>query len=211
MESAKTVVNVWLEDDTTYQGATFSMHVSAKCLDGSALDERAVVVLDEKGRAAGVLKLAAPSEGSALFQGTVDVKAPEAPGMYTWHVVVSPDEEHPAADKPLHFSVAPLPNRRLTVTVRDVKTAAPLKDVSVFLYNQLYKGSRPVRVEGDEGGVVCAGIAANAPYEVRVECPNFNEGGCSVEPGEDPVEVCVEMLSVDYNKIVLGRPGYDQF
>lgn len=211
MSSAKTVVNTWLDDEVVYQGSRFAMHVSAKCLDGSSLGERAVVVLDEKGHAAGVLKLTSPSGGAALFQGTVDVEAPEVPGMYTWHIVVSPDGEHPAADKPLYFSVAPLPNRRLTLTVRDVKTGAPLKDVSAFLYNGLYTGSKPLRVEGDENGVINAGIAAGAPYEVRVECPNFNEGGCSVEAGEDPVEACAEMLSVNYNKVLLGQPGYDPF
>ena len=211
MSSAKTVVNVWLDDETTYQGKKIAIHVSAKCLDGSSLEKRAVVVLDERGRAAGVLKLASPSEGTALFQGTVDVKAPEEPGMYTWHVVVSPDETHPAADRPLHFSVTPLPTRCLTLVVRDVKTGAPLKDVSAFLYNELYKGNKPLRVEGDENGVINAGIAAGAPYEVRVECPNFNEGGCSIEAGEDPAETCVEMLSVNYNKVLLGQPGYDPF
>ena len=208
---AKTFINVWFDEVNLHQGASFKLHVSAKCQDDSAVQERTVVVLDEQGSAAGVVRLAAPGDGETLACGEASVTAPEQLGRHNWRVVVSPDATHPAAEKTLRFSVVARPEREICVRVTDVKTGKPLKDTSAFFYNTLQKGAKPLRAEGDENGVVRAGIAANAEYEVRVECPNFNEGGCTVEASEGPVEVGVEMLSCNYNKPRLGQPGYDPF
>ncbi len=207
----KTFVNVWFDEVNLYQGASFKLHVSAKCQDGSAVQGRTVVVLDEQGSAAGVVRLGAPGEGQTLACGEATVTAPEQLGRHNWRVVVSPDVTHPAAEKTLRFSVVARPEREVCVRVTDVKTGTPLKDTSAFFYNTVQKGAKPLRTEGDENGVVRAGIAANVEYEVRVECPNFNEGGCTVEAGEGPVEVGIAMLSCNYNKPRLGQPGYDPF
>lgn len=110
--SPSTALNVWLERGLLGAGEAFTVNMSAKCLDGASAVGRTVAVLDETGAAVGVARLGEPRLGRSACEVSVEVRAPEGPGLYGWQVAVAADVGHRGAVRALRFSVAPGPSAR---------------------------------------------------------------------------------------------------
>ena len=126
---------------------SFTVHVGTKCAAACRLTGQLIVVRDEAGIQVGKGKLGdTPWPGtSALYAAEVNLVAPAREGMYTWSVTSAGAESAPHEDAVGTFSflTAGPPDHRLTVTVLDEDTAAPVENVQVRL--GVYRASTDVR------------------------------------------------------------------
>ena len=142
--SSSTALNVWLERGLLGAGEAFTVNVSAKCLDGASAAGRTVAVLDETGAAVGVARLGEPRPGRPACEVSVELRAPEGPGLYGWQVAVAADAGHRGAVRALRFSVAPRAERPVILRLSDAKTGEPVGDAAAFFYGEGLEGAPAV-------------------------------------------------------------------
>lgn len=210
--AAKVGVTAWGVRNPLVAGAPFEVNVSAKALDGLALGEVHLVVVDETGAEiacalqaqcepphAQTCDEAAPAETSAaaahvptVISAVIGLRAPQACGPHAWKVEVRRGGEV-LASRPVPLSVTPLPSRNVSVLVTDAETGEPLSDASVFFYNDALSRVKPLSSVSDGHGLASALVVADAPYSVRVECLDHDEGTCSIAAGkaDEPAEASV--------------------
>ena len=129
---------VWAIPSPVVAGEPFEINVGAKSAAGCELTGKTVEVCDQNGIviARGCLGGTPWPGTSALYWAPVGLAAPDAPGMLTWSARFAATElELPHAGASAEFCVVivPPPEHRLTVTVIDKETAAPIADVQVRL------------------------------------------------------------------------------
>ena len=207
----KIVVNAWTDCATCYEGDTLKVQIGAKCLEGCSLTGKGIIILDDTGRAVSRTELAEAESPGGLHPASATLAVSALPGRHAYNVVAEPDEGHLAGQKLVHVTVLPDADRKTTIRVVDEKTGKALPAAAIFFFDGAPGNGRPLSVETDENGEATVALCSTHSYEVRVEYENYNEGGCSLEAGCDPVDETVTMLSVLYNKEVLGRPGYDPY
>ncbi len=214
---AKVGVTAWGVKNPLVAGAPFEVNVSAKALDGMALGEVRFVVVDEEGeevasasqatsgpharqdsgqveRATDVEPDAISPCASTAASAVLSLRAPRACGPHAWKVELRRAGEA-LASRPIPLSVTPSPSRPVLISVRDAETGEALSDASVFFYNDSLSRVKPLSSVSDESGLARAIVVADAPYTVRVECLDHDEGMCSIAagPADTPAEgsVCL--------------------
>ena len=236
--AAKVGVTAWGVKNPLVAGAPFEVNVSAKALDGLALGEVRFVVVDEggeevasvpqeapalhicqdsgqSGQPIDVAPATAPASEPAAVSAVVSLSAPRACGPHAWKVELRRAGET-LAGRPIPLSVTPPPSRPALISVRDAQTGKALCDASVFFYNDNLSRVKPLSSVSDESGVARAVVVADAPYTVRVECLDHDEGTCSIAagPADAPAEASVflarsafeeENLAVMHGSVARGR------
>lgn len=204
-------VSAWSDCATCHPGDHVDISIGAKCLEGCSIWGRTAVVLNADGHAVGRATLGEPETPGGLCPAAVRIQAPPQPKLHELAVVIEPDEIHGPARKSLYITVLPEPDRPCTFRIVDSRTGDPLPQASLYLFNRSIGKGRPQTVDPDAGGVVQVNLCSTSEYAIRAECENYNEGGCDLREGEDPVEMTIELLSLDYNKEVVNRPGFDPY
>ena len=215
--AAKVGVTAWGVKNPLVAGAPFEVNVSAKAFDGLALGEAHFVVVDEDGgevasasqmlpavgaqgaagegaNSAAVAASTAPISSSTALSAVIHLNAPQVCGPHAWKVELRRAGET-LASRPVPLSVTPAPSRPVRILVRDAETGKALPDASVFFYNDNLPRVKPLSSVSDESGLASALIVADAPYTVRVECLDHDEGTCNVAAGSEDetaeVSVCL--------------------
>jgi hypothetical protein len=129
---------VWAIPSPVVTGERFEITVGAKSAADFELTGKEVEVCDQAGTVMARARLGArPWPGtSALYWAPVELLAPATPGMLTWSARFAATElELPHAGALAEFSVVivPPPEHRMTVTIVDKETAAPIADAQVRL------------------------------------------------------------------------------
>lgn len=189
-----------------------ALNVRVRCLDGSPVGERTVAVLDETGAAVAAARLGGGAEGAGSGPdgfALLDLPVPEELGMHVWRVAVSAGPGHEGASRELPFSVVPRAGREVELRLRDARTGEPVGDAAAYFYAEGLRGA-PERFEGS-GGTVRASVAPGRSYLVRVEATRYHEASAALEAGEGPAGLDVAMESTVWDKVSLGRGGFDQF
>jgi hypothetical protein len=191
-----TSLAVWDIPSPVVIGKPFEVKVGAKSTADCALTDTSIEVCDESGAVAAHGRLGeAPWPGtSALYWTAVELVAPEKEGLSQWSVRFAAAElALPHNGAVGQFSVAVLrpPEHRLTVTVIEKESKAPIEDVQIRLgaYRgatdpsgvaeiMMPKGSYELHVwrAGYEAPAQAVGIAGDVSAQVEM----------SIVPEEDP-------------------------
>ena len=122
-------------------GSRFTVTVGVRCPRTCPLTGRPVVVRDASGAEVGRGRLGSqPAPGTrALYAAQVELAAPAEAGVHAWTAEFpaagsgAPEAPHAAAQAPFSFRAAARPEHRVTVTVHDRDTEAPLAATEVHL------------------------------------------------------------------------------
>ena len=133
-----TSIAVWDVPSPVVVNSSFTVNVGMTCSLACQLTGQLIVVRDEAGIQAGEGRLGdTPWPGtSALYGAQVHLAAPAGEGMYTWAVTFAGTESetpHEDASATFSFRTARPPDHRVTVTVLERDTEAPLEHVQVRL------------------------------------------------------------------------------
>ena len=180
-KASKVGVVVWGVQNPLVAGSAFCVNISIKSLSGGSLEGIKVQVRDEQGNVIARVEPAFEHDVTcASFE--LGLKAPCQAGSATWCVEAISSQEI-LGKRPLPLSVTPVPNRCACVRVSDAETGAPLSNASLFFYNDNLKKVKPLQAVSGDDGWARADIVADAPYTVRVECVNHDEGICRLPAG----------------------------
>ena len=180
-KASKVGVVVWGVRNPLVAGSAFCANISIKSLGGGSLREVKVQVKDERGNVIACVEPELEHDATcAAFE--LGLKAPCQAGGVTWRVEVISNQEI-LGMRPLPLSVTPMPNRRACVRVCDAETGGPLSNASLFFYNDNLKKVKPPQAVSGDDGWARTDIVADAPYTVRVECVNHDEGICRLPAG----------------------------
>ena len=129
---------MWDVPSPVVVNGSFTVMVGMTCSVGCQLTGRLIVVRNEAGATVCEGRLGdTPWPGtSALYGAEVTLAAPAGEGMYTWSVTFAGTESalpHPDASATFSFRTARPPEHRVTVTVIERDTEAPLEKVQVRL------------------------------------------------------------------------------
>ncbi|WP_462419129.1 hypothetical protein [Adlercreutzia equolifaciens] len=204
-------VNAWSDCAICYPGESFEVQVNAKCLNGCSLEGKSVVLLNDAGCAAARAVLGKPDAPGGLCPATMTADAPSDPGRHTFDVVTDPDESHLPGQRLIRLTVLPKPDRTAVFEMIDETTGKAIPDATLFFFDLSIGKGRPLTVDTDEAGKAEVRLCSESRYSVRAECESYNEAIASIEVGSEPVEQTITMLSTDYNKQVIGGPGYDPY
>ena len=133
-----TSVAVWKVPSPVVVDSSFTVNVGTKCSVACQLAGQLVVVRNEAGHKVSEGRLGdTPFPGtSALYEAEVSLAAPATEGMYAWSATFAGaglDIPHEDASATFSFRTARPPEHRVTVTVSDRDTDAPLETVQVQL------------------------------------------------------------------------------
>lgn len=204
-------VNAYVAHDTCYPGQDLTISISAKCLEGCSIAGKAVVVLDAQGHAVGRSSLGAAKAPGELHTASVTIAAPAQTGLCTYDVVAEPDKRHLAAQRLVHITVLPVPDRTASIYVVDETTDEALPQATVFFFDRTIGRGRPLAVETDKQGMARAQLCSSSMYEVRIECAYHDEARIDLEAGSDAFEGSVSLRSEAYRKEVITQRGYDPY
>ena len=152
-----TSLAIWAVSSPVVAGERLALTVGAKSSAGYSLAGARVEIFDEAGAGVGRGRLGTvPWPGTeALFWTEIVLAAPPRAGIFSWSARLAATDvspPHEGSSAAFGFAVVPRPEHRLTVTVIDAATAAPIPQVEVAL--------GPFRTVTDAGGRAC--IAAPA-------------------------------------------------
>ena len=141
-----TSIAVWDVPSPVVVNSSFTVNVGMTCSLACQLTGQLIEVRDESGVQAGEGRLGdTPWPGtSALYGAEVHLAAPAGEGMYTWAVTFAGTESempHEDASATFSFRTARPPDHRVTVTVRERDTEAPLENVGSIRVSQRYLGA----------------------------------------------------------------------
>lgn len=160
----------------------FVAKVGVKCSVGCPLAGQPIVVRNEAGADVGHGRLDdQPEPGTtALYAAELTLPAPDEAGVYNWTATFaaeapdsSEDPSHASAAATFGFRTVPPPEHRVTVTVRDGETEAPLGGADVRL--GVYSGTT------DANGTAEVAVRSGT-YELYVRKPGY-------EPHTDSAKV----------------------
>lgn len=139
-----TSIAVWDVPSPVVVNSAFTVTVGTKCSLACQLAGQPVVVRDEAGSTVGEGSLGdAPWPGtSALYGVALRLTAPAGEGMCAWSITFAGMESetpHEDASATFRFRTARPPEHRVTVTVIDRNTGAPVENVQVRL--DVYRAS----------------------------------------------------------------------
>ena len=129
---------MWEVPSPVMVNSSFSVKVGVKCSVACQLTGQLIVVRDEAGITVGEGRLGeTPWPGTSALYGTeVNLAAPAGEGLCSWSVTFAGAESelpHDDASAPFSFRTARPPEHRVTVTVLERDTEAPLENVQVRL------------------------------------------------------------------------------
>ncbi len=155
-----TSIAVWDVPSPVVAGSRFTVTVGVKCPAACSLTGRPIVVRDAAGAEVGRGRLGSqPAPGTrALYAASVALAAPVEAGVHAWtatfpaagsgappaaeggtaapqppETAAPPEAPHAEAQATFSFRAAERPEHRVTVTVCDQQTEAPLAQVEVHL------------------------------------------------------------------------------
>ena len=194
--SHPTSIAVWDVPSPGVVNSSFTVKVGTKCADACQLGGQQVVGQDEKGMAVGDGTLGdTPWAGtSALYVADVKLAAPAEQGVYSWSVTFAGTESttsHESASAQFGFRTARPPEHRVTLTVSDRDTEAPLESVQVRLgaYRARTDGRGQASIEVPNGRYdLCL---SKAGYETYSKIVDATESvtilvKCVCSPNSDP-------------------------
>ena len=203
-----TSIAVWNVPSPVVAGSRFGVTVGVKCAAACPLAGRPVVVRDAAGVEVGRGRLdSQPAPGTrALYAASVALAAPAEAGVHAWTVMfpaagsgappatdggsaeTPPEAAHAEAQAAFSFRAAAPPEHRVTVTVHDRTTEAPLAGVEVHLgpYCAATDAAGGARVDVPAGDYdLYVRKAGYAPHTGRVAVTGDVALGVSAAPVPD--------------------------
>lgn len=133
-----TSLAVWDTPSPAIRGKKFTVKVAAKCTSGCLLAGETIEVRDETGKlvSSALLGDAAWNETSSLYWTDVVLTAPRTLKLHEWTVRFAPSRHklpHANAEARFTFMTVKVPAHRVTVSVIDKKTKAPIAGAQIRL------------------------------------------------------------------------------
>jgi hypothetical protein len=187
----QTSLAVWDVPSPVLVGTCFCIKVGAKSSGECALAGARIEIRDAGGARLGLGTLgetALPGT-SALYFAEIELTAPTQEGTASWIAAFAADDTrlpHNAAAAPFGIVAVKPPAHRLTVTVTETETHAPVENVQI--------GFGPYRAATDADGRAELATAAGS-YELSVWKPDFEASPVTLDIAKDTrVEVALTPL-----------------
>jgi hypothetical protein len=186
-----TSLAVWAVPSPVVMGQSFTIRVGAKSSAAMALAGGKIEVRDESDAvvARGCLGETPLPETSALYWTEIELPAPPREGMHAWSVTLEPGElalAHERAVTTFSASIVGPPEHRLTITVIEQDTAAPIADAQVRL--------SAFRAATDPSGLAVVDLPSGV-YELSVWKVGYEAPARTITVNEN-MSVAVAVVSV---------------